>query len=88
MASSYKLKLARFSAKLRIQDGAECGNIIFNSFRKLTKIDLNDISEELLIVETVVTIIKVGTLLFKLAAMARKPRCEIRVAKDCKNRPN
>ena len=27
MASSYKLELARFSALLRIQDGAECGNI-------------------------------------------------------------
>ena len=27
LAPSCKLKLARFSAKLRIQDGAECGNI-------------------------------------------------------------
>ena len=25
---SYKLELASFSAKLRIQDGAECGNIV------------------------------------------------------------
>ena len=40
----------------KIQDGAECGNIIFNLFRKLTKIDLYDIPEELLIIETVVTI--------------------------------
>ena len=29
VAPSYKLELARFSALLRIQDGAECGNIIF-----------------------------------------------------------
>ena len=28
MAPSCKLELARFSAKLRIQDGAECGNIV------------------------------------------------------------
>ena len=27
MPPSYKLKRARFSALLRIQDGAECGNI-------------------------------------------------------------
>ena len=28
LAPSCKLKLARFSAKLRIQDGAKCGNIL------------------------------------------------------------
>ena len=28
LAPSCKLKLARFSAKLRIQDGAQCGNIL------------------------------------------------------------
>ena len=28
MAPSSKLELARFSAKLRIQDGAECGHIL------------------------------------------------------------
>ena len=27
LAPSCKLKLSRFSAKLRIQDGAECGNM-------------------------------------------------------------
>ena len=29
LAPSCKLKLPRFSAKLRIQDGAECGNLGF-----------------------------------------------------------
>merc|ERR1711872_1022726 len=29
LAPSSKLKLARFSAELRIQDGAECGNTLF-----------------------------------------------------------
>ena len=28
MAPSCKIELARFSARLRIQDGAECGNIV------------------------------------------------------------
>ena len=31
LAPSCKLKLARFSAELRIQDGAECGNIRENT---------------------------------------------------------
>ena len=37
MAPSCKVKLARFSAQLRIQDGAECGNIAaFNIAKHLS----------------------------------------------------
>ena len=34
LAPSCKLKLARFSAKLRIQDGAECGKMVFTPPKK------------------------------------------------------
>ena len=41
LAPSCKLKLARFSAKLRIQDGAECGNIQFLELLTQLKIKEN-----------------------------------------------
>ena len=37
LAPSCKLKLARFSAKLRIQDGAECGNMFIVIYYEVIK---------------------------------------------------